>query len=183
MKLVRLFLTLSLFIMLLPACGRDDTQNDWRVYHAKPGSLLNPNFPAYSLEYPSAWSMEESASHITFASDGKLLKDVPERLKAGQIIAVLSMNTDLSPEDMITGHTSTLGSVIQFEGITSFIVNGRPAAYQVGRNSETGDQVFVSAMDIGKNTRGLLTARVAEGELDGWKDVLFRIAQSLQVEE
>lgn len=182
MKRIGLLFTLFVFFFLLPACGAGNTQNDWTVYHAKRDSLVNPNFPAYSFEYPSTWRLEESANHITLASDGKLLKDMPEKLHAGQILAGLSMNMDTSPEDMITGYESTLGSAIQFEDITSFIVNGRPAAYQVGTNSENGDQVFVLATDIGENTRGLLTARMAEGELDGWKDILFRIAQSLQVE-
>jgi hypothetical protein len=38
------------------------------------------------------------------------------------------------------------------------------------------------AVDMGEQTRGLLTARMAEGELEKWEEVLFKLAGSLQVE-
>ena len=183
MKRIRLLLMILLPLFLLPACGTGNTQNDWKVYHAKPGSPVNPNFSAYSFEYPSTWKMEQEANHFTFVPDAKLFRDVPEKLNSGQIIAGLSMNVDISPEQMIDGYTSTLGDKIQFTEIVSIVVNGHPAAYREGKNLQTGDQVFVIATDIGENTRGLLTARVAEGELEAWKEDLFRIAQSLQLEK
>jgi len=89
----------------------------------------------------------------------------------------------VSPEEMINRYTSTLGSEIQFDPMTSMIVNGHPAAYQSGINAETGDQTFVIAADIGENLRGLLTARVAGGKLDGCKETFFRIAQSLAMDQ
>ena len=185
MKPIRLFLTLFLSLFLLAACGAQGTgnaQNDWKVYHAKAASLVNPNFPAYSLEYPSAWAKQEEANHIMFASDAKLLKVTPQKLELGQIIAGLSMNVNRTPEEMIDTYASTLKGTIQFEDAVSVIVNGHPAAYQKGKNSETGDETFVIATDIGENTGGLLTARIAAGEADKWKEILFRIAQSLQLE-
>ncbi len=186
MKPIRLLLTLFLTLFLLPACGArnvGNAQNEWMVYHAASNSTVNPSFPPYSFEYPSDWTIDESANHITFASDAKLLKNVPEKLKSGQIIAGLSMNVNMSPEEMVSTYSCTLGSMIHFGNIISFFVNGHPAAYQEGVNPETGDQLFIVATDIGRNTRGLLTSRIAEGELELWKEILFQIAQSLQVEQ
>jgi len=183
MKYNRLFWIFLLTASLLSACGSGSPQSEWKVYHAKKGSLVNPNFPAYSFEYPSAWTLDEAANHITFASEAKLLKSVPERLTAGQIIAGLSLNTDMSPDDMVSGYASGLSDVIQFGEPLSFIVNGHPASYQEGTNSKTGDQLLILAVDIGQGTQGLLTASIAAGELEIPKDTLMRMAQSLQIEK
>lgn len=186
MKRTSLLLTLFVALFLLSSCGSRaevNAQNEWKVYHAAKDSPVNPNFSAYSLEYPSAWKLDEAANHITFASEANLLKDVPEKLKSGQVIAELSLNVNMSPEEMVDTYATTLGNLVHFTDKLSFIVNGRPAAYREGTNPETGDQTFILAVDIGENTRGLLTARMAEGELDVAKETLMKMAQSLQMEK
>lgn len=133
--------------------------------------------------YPSGWKLDEAANHITLASEAKLLKDVPEKLSPGQIIVGLSLNVNMSPEEMVNTYTSTLGSLVRFTDLVPFIVNGRSAVYQEGTNPETGDQTFIVAVDIGENTRGLLTTRIAEGELDVGKETLMKMTESLQLEK
>ena len=181
MKLFHLYLLL-VSLLFLSACGSRSTENAWLVYHAASNTKVNPNFPAYSFEYPSGWAKEEDVNQTNFASDAKLLKDVPEKLEPGQIITVLSLNSNMTPEEMLDTYASKLSNTIQFNDPVSIIVNGYPAAYQKGHNSETGDETFLLAADIEQNMGGLLSARIAEGELDGWKETLFRIAQSLQIE-
>ena len=182
MKRIYLLLVLFLTVLLSVACGASSAQSDLKVYHAKRGGLVNPNFATYSFEYPSNWKIQEEANHIAFASDANLLKSPPEKLQSGEIIAGLSMNKNMSPEDMIDSYT-TSHTNIQFDPMVSMIVNGHKAAYQSGTDSETGDQTLIVATDIGDNLRAFLTARLAAGELDQWKETFFRIAQSLQVEK
>ena len=183
MKHIRLLSIFVLTVAFLSACGSGSAQSEWKVYHAKKGSLVNPNFPAYSFEYPSTWTLDEAANHIAFASESKLLKSAPDQLKPGQIVAGLSLNADTSPEDLVNGYATSLGDVIQFGEPLSFIMNGHPAVYQEGTDSKTGDQLLILAVDMGANTRGLLTAAIAAGDLEVQKDTLMKMAQSLQVEE
>jgi hypothetical protein len=177
-------LFLSLF--LLSACGSpaEPAGDAWTVYRAANDTLVNPNFPAYSFEYPSYWRTEETANHIAFASEAKLLQDPPETMQPGQILVGLSLNSNMPPEEMLTGYTSTLESILQFDEPLSVRLNGRQAIYQLGVDRETGDALFVLAVEMGDaaGTRGLLTARMAEGEFSKWEEVLFKMAGSLQVE-
>jgi hypothetical protein len=181
MKRKLLLIVLSLIPLLLSACGAQTAQEAWTTYQADTDSLVNPEFPAYSFEYPSYWAMQEDVNHITFASDEKLLESVPQKLQPEQIVATLSININMPPEEMVETYTSGLGSKIQFEEPVSVRLNGRAAVYQRGTNPETGDAFFVLAVDMGEETRGLLTARMAEGEFENWEEVLFKLAGSLKV--
>src|SRR5215211_2966662 len=181
----RSFLLLFVTLFFLSACAEinaADPGREWTAYRAASNSLVNPNFPAYSFEYPSYWIIEEGANSITFASEAKLLNDPPESLGAGQIIAGLSINEGLAPAEMVESYTSTLGSTLQFGETNLVRLNGRPAAYQEGLNPETSDAAFVLAVEMGEELRGLLTTRMAEGELEKWEEILFKMAESLQVE-
>jgi hypothetical protein len=60
-------------------------------------------------------------------------------------------------------------------------INQRPAAYKEGTEVEAGGQIFIIAVDMGQNQRGLLLAKMAAGELDTWRDTLLKIAESLRV--
>src|SRR5215213_10005370 len=181
----RSFLLLFVILFLLSACAEinaADPGREWTVYQAASDSLVNPGFPAYRFEYPSYWVLEEGANSITFASEATLLQVPPESLGAGQILAGLSINEDMPPAEMVESYTSTLGSTLQFGETNLVRLNGRPAAYQEGLNPETSDAALVLAVDMGEETRGLLTARMAEGELEKWEEILFKMAESLQVE-
>ena len=176
---------LLLLSLSITACGSPSAPagDAWTVYHAASDTLVNPNFPAYSFEYPSHWEMDEAANHITFASEAKLLREPPEKLEAGQILAGLSLNMNMPPEEMVEAYTSGLGSLVQFEGAVAIRLNGRSAVYQQGVHLESGDVSFALAIDMGEERRGLLTARMAGGEFEKWEEVLFKIAGSLQVGE
>ena len=182
MKLTFLLVPLLLITLSLSACGAQTPGDAWTVFNAASDTLVNPQFPAYSFEYPSYWKVEEAANHITFASEAKLLQDPPDKLEPGQILAGLSLNRNMPPEEMVETYTSGLGSLIQFDGPVAVRLNGRSAIYQQGTNPETGDLTFALAMDMGEELRGLLTARMAAGEFEKWEEILFKIAGSLQVE-
>jgi hypothetical protein len=181
MKLTSFLRSLLLIALLLTACGAQTPGEAWTVYRAASNTLVNPNFAPYSFEYPSHWEVEETANSITFASEAGLLQEPPEKLEPGQILAGLSINLNMPPEEMVETYTSSLGSLIQFEEPVSVRLNGRQAVYRQGVNPETGDLIFALAVDMGEETRGLLTARMAEGELEKWEEVLFKLAGSLQV--
>lgn len=183
MKRGLLFMDLLFTLLLLSACGAQPADDAWTVYQAASETLVNPQFPRYSFEYPSYWEVEEAANHITFASEAKLLQEPPDKLQPGQVIAGLSINRDMPPEEMVETYTSGLGSLFQFEGPVSVRLNGRQAVYQQGSNPETGDLTFALAVDLGEEMRGLLTARMAAGEFEKWEEVLFKMAGSLQVEQ
>ena len=182
MKRGFLLTALSLLLVLLSACGAPTPGDAWTVYQAAADTLVNPAFPAYSFEYPSYWELEEAANNITFASEAKLLQDPPEKLEPGQIIAGLSINVDMPPEEMVESYTSGLGAKVEFEEAVSVRLNGRSAVYRQGVNSETGDVSFALAIDMGEETRGLLTARMVAGEFEKWEEILFKMAGSLRVE-
>lgn len=182
MKRTLLLLPLSLAIILLSACGAPAAQNAWSVYQAASDTPVNPGFPAYSFEYPSYWEVQEAANHIGFASEAGLFENPPAKMKPGQILAGLSLNTDMPPEEMVQGYTSTLESRVQLEEPAAVRLNGRRAVYQQGTDRETGDVLFVLAVEMDSQTRGLLTARMAEGEFTKWEEVLFKLAGSLQME-
>jgi hypothetical protein len=177
-----LLIALVFSLLFLSGCGAQTSQDAWIVYQAERDTLVNPSFPAYSFEYPSYWELEENANNLTFASEPSLLQDPPDKMEAGQIIAGLSINMNMPPEEMVETHTSGLGTPIQVEEPVSLRLNGRPAVYQQGTNPETGDVSFALAIDMGVETRGLLTARMAAGEFEKWEEVLFKMAGSLKVE-
>ena len=182
-KHICILFTLFFLSLLAAACAASNAPNNLKVYRAKEGSLVNPIFPTYTFEYPSAWKLQEEANHIAFASDPRLFKDLAETLQTGQILVGLSLNVNMAPQDMINSYTASLAGKIQFDPMTSVIINGHHAAYQSMTNAETGDQTFVIATEIGDNLSALLTARVARGELDLQKEALFRIMQSIAVEK
>src|SRR5687767_11902054 len=179
------FLPITFFLasFLLSACGAPTPGDAWTVYQAAADTLVNPAFPAYSFEHPSYWELEEAANSITFASEAKLLQNPPEKLEPGQIIAGLSINVDMPPEEMVETYTASLGDKVEFEEPVSVRLNGRSAVYRQGVNSETGDVSFVLAIDMGNETRGLFTARMAAGEFEKWEEILFKMVGSLQVEQ
>jgi hypothetical protein len=168
-------------IFLLVACGTQTPPDAWTVYNAANDTLVNQNFPSYSFEYPSYWELEEDANNITFASEAKLLQDPPEKLEAGQIILGLSINQNMPPEEMVVQYTATLESLMQFEEPVAVRLNGREAVYQKGVERE-GGTLFVLAIDMGEETRGLLTARIAPGEFEKWEEILFKMAGSLKID-
>ena len=184
MKRRFLLVTLFLIFLLISACGAQAPQDAWTLYRAGRGTLVNQAFAPYSFEHPSYWRVEEAANKLTFASEEALLRKPPEKMMAGQIIAGLSINVNMPPEEMVQTYTSSLGSFNQFEEPVAVRLNGRSAVYQQGVNVETGDVSFVLAMDMDPNgeTRGLLTARMAEGEFEKWEEILFKMAGTLQVE-
>ena len=182
MKRGSLFIVFLLIFYLLSACGSQPAGDAWTTYHAANDTRVNPNFPSYSFEYPSYWKIDEGVNNIAFVSQAKLLKDPPKKLEAGQLIAGLSLNQNMSPAEMVEVETSHLESIIQFEEPVAIRLNGREAVYQKGLEHETGGMLFILAIDMGRNTRGLLSARMAVDEFEKWEEVLFKMAGSLEVD-
>lgn len=138
-------------------------------------------FRSYSFEYPANWAIEEGNNQISLVSHAKLLKDVPDKLEPGQIIVGLSMNINMLPEEMVNTRADSLNSIIRFDDSVSVELDGRPSVYKEGRHMESKDQIYILAVDMGQNMRGLLEGRMAEGELEKWREVLMRMAGSLQI--
>ena len=182
MKCSLLFVALLLFFPLLSACGAQTPPDAWTLYRAGRGTLVNQAFAPYSFEHPSYWEVNEAANSITFASEDALLRKPPEKLTTGQIIAGLSINENMPPEEMVETYTSSLGDNVEFEELVPVRLNGREAVYRQGADTETGDVTFVIAVEMNDEMRGLFTARMAEGEFEKWEEILFKIAGSLQVE-
>jgi hypothetical protein len=141
----------------------------------------DPAFPPYSFEYPSSWTMNAGNNHIGFVSKKNLLKDVPKKLKAGQIIVGLSMNKNMAPEEMVLTRTNGLDDIIQFSAPVATTVDGLPAVYQEGINYETNDESLFIAADVGQNMRVLISSRMAEGELALWRETLMSMVKSVQI--
>jgi hypothetical protein len=173
MKTIRIHLIL-IAVLLLGACT---PKNEWVTYSVDD----DPAFPPYSFEYPSSWTMDAGNNYIGFVSKKNLLKDVPKKLKSGQIIVGLSMNKNMAPEKMLLTRTNGLDDIIQFSEPVSITLDGYPAVYQEGVNYETNDESLFIAADVGQNMRILLSSRMAEGELELWRETLMRMAQSLQI--
>jgi hypothetical protein len=173
MKTIR-FSFILFAVLLLGACTSRDA---WSTYSVEGDKMLLP----YSFEYPSSWTMDEGNNYIGFVSDSDLLKDVPSKLKPGQIIVGLSMNINMSPEEMVLTRTDGLHGFIDFSDPVFLTLDGRPAVYQEGVNFETKDETLVIAVDLGQNMRGLLEARMAEGELEVWRETLMKMVRSLKI--
>lgn len=180
MKCCFLLIPVFLISSLLSACGAP--QEAWTTYHAANDTLVNPNFPSYSFDYPSYWKMDEGVNHIAFVSQAKLFKDVPDTLEPGQIIVGLSLNISMPPAEMVEVATEHLESFITFDEPVSIRLNGREAVYKKGVEQEGTGLLFVLAIDMGENTRGLLSARMAVDDFEKWEEVLFKMAESLQLD-
>jgi hypothetical protein len=174
-----LFTLLVAFVamVLISACGARNKWITFRVNEPPPNSNLLP----YSFQYPPDWVGYYENNNITFASDEALLMDITDKLKPGQIIVNINANVDMPPEELVETSASSLTGVIEFDETVLYDLNNRPAAYLEGINPETGDQVIFIAVDMGKNMRGLVLSRVAEGELAQWKKTLMKVAESFQV--
>jgi hypothetical protein len=178
MKNTPVILILLVSVLLLPACT---SQTEWTT-HTVSDFVENESFYPYSFKYPSGWTIKEGNNHFALFSKKRLLTDVPDKLQPGQIIVTLSMNITMSPEEMVDFRADWLDEIIGFDDTVSIQMNGRPAAYKEGVHFETNDQSLFIAVDMGKNMRGLLTSRMAEGELETWRETLMRIAESLQID-
>ena len=174
MKFHHIFL-IFLFLCPLSSCT---PRNAWTTYTV---DTAEPVFRSYSFEYPANWTIEEGNNQISLVSHAKLLKDVPDKLEPGQIIVGLSMNINMLTEEMVNARADGLNSIIRFDDSVSVELDGRPSVYKQGSHTESKDQIFILAVDLGQNMRGLLTARTAEGELEKWREVMLRMARSLQI--
>jgi hypothetical protein len=174
------FLRLRLLLLIgLYAC---QPQQDWNTLTIA-RSTQNPDLLSYSLQFPSDWVGRSDQDHVILTSEEKLLTQVPRQLEAGQIVAEISADLHLRPEEMVDAYASRLQGQVDFTDTVSFEVNKQPAARKLGAFAESGDEVLVIAVDMGENMRGLLAARMAEGEMNKWDDILFKVAESLRVEE
>lgn len=170
---------LLFLVLLLAACA---PRNEWTTYSVSDEeSVAADVFLPYTFSYPSHWTIEEGNNHIALVSHAKLLKDVPEKLKPGQIVVSMSMNINMSPEEMVQYRAGSLRGVIEFEDLVSTEIKGRPAAYQAGKDP-ANDDFFILAVDVGHTMRALLVARMAEGELDVQRETLMTLAKSFQVQ-
>lgn len=165
---------LLLVILLLGACA---PKNAWSIYSVDD----DPAFPPYSFEYPSSWTMDAGNNYISFVSKKSLFNDAPKKLKSGEIMVGLSMNKDMPPEEMLLRRTKGLDTIIQFSAPVAITLDGYPAVYQEGINYETKDESLFIAADVGQNMRVLISSRMAEGELELWRETLMKIAESLQI--
>lgn len=168
-----------LSVLILSACG---PQNEWSSYTYKDfpeNSIILP----FSFEYPTSWVLEQGNGRIAFASEQKILGNAPKEMKAGQILGSLTTTINMSPQEMVDFYESTHVGVIDFNEIITLEINQRPAAYKEGTEVGAGGQIFIIAVDLGQNQRGLLLAKMAANELDTWRDTLLKIAESLRVKQ
>jgi hypothetical protein len=177
MKKHRYLLILLSIIFLLSAC---QPKNEWSSYTYE-DIPLEAGFLPFSFEYPTNWVLEEGIGRIAFASESKILGNAPKEMKPGQIMGSLTTNINMSPQEMVDYYESTHVGVIEFKETVLLELNQRPAAYKEGTEVQEGGQIFIIAMDMGQNQRGLLLAKMGVNELDTWRDTLLKIAGSLQV--
>jgi hypothetical protein len=104
-------------------------------------------------------------------------------MKPDQILGSLTTNINMSPEEMVNFYASTHEGVILFKETVVLELNQRPAAYKEGTEVGEDGQIFLIAVDMGQNQRGLLVAKMAADQLDTWKDTLMKIAESLRVDQ
>lgn len=178
MKKSRLLLCFISIIFLLSACG---PKSEWSSY-TYTDIPEDSGFLPFSFEYPTSWVLEEGNGRIAFASETKILGNAPENMQAGQILGSLTTNINMPPEEMVDYYASTHEGVILFKETIPLELNGRPAAYREGTEVEGDSQIFIIAVDLGQNQRGLLVAKMAAEELDTWRDTLMKIAESLRVD-
>jgi hypothetical protein len=172
-----LLLVLLPIIFLLSACG---PQNEWSSYTYSDFPQASSFLP-FSFEYPTNWVLEQGNGRIAFASEPKILSNAPKNMESGQILGSLTTNINTSPEEMVDFYASTHEEVILFKETVVLELNGRPAAYKEGMEAEEDGQIFIIAVDMGQNQRGLLVAKMAADELVTWKDTLMKIMESLRV--
>jgi hypothetical protein len=172
-------LILLSILSLLSACG---PKSEWSAYTYK-DFPQGSSFLPFSFEYPSSWVLDQGNGRIAFASEPKIMSDAPKTMKPEQILGSLTTNINMSPEEMVNFYASTHEGVILFEETVSFELNQRPAAYKEGTEVGEGGCIFLIAVDMGQNQRGLLVAKMAADQLDTWRDTLMKIAESLRVEE
>jgi hypothetical protein len=168
------FSVLMVVVLLFPACA---PKNEWTTYTVDYDAGILP----YTFEYPSSWTMDAGNNYIGFVSKRSLLKDVPKKLKPGQIIVGWSMNINMAPEKMVLLRTQGLDDIIQFSTPVAITLDGRSAVYQEGVNYETKDESLFIAVDVGQNQRVLLSSRMAEGERELWRETLLHMVKSLKV--
>ena len=171
MKFIRLFPILCLVILPLLACAPAD---EWATH-----SVDDAGFPPYTFEYPANWVLEAGNNFTSLVSQKKLLNDPPEKMEPGQVIVGLTLNINMPPEEMVQYRIDSLQGFITFEEVTSLELNGHPAALTAGTQPDTQDQTFLLAVDLGGNNRALLSARLAAGELETWRETLYHIANSI----
>jgi hypothetical protein len=174
MKITRILFIL-IVILFLSACAPTTA---WETYSVEGDTTFLP----YSFDHPSSWTVDAGSNYIGFVSDSDLLTDVPKKLETGQIIVGLSMNINMSPEEMVLARSQGLDDIIRFEEPVSQMLDGRAVVYQTGINVETKDESLFIAVDLGHNMRGLLTSRMAEGELELWRETLLQIVKSWRVQ-
>lgn len=178
MKKIRHLLILFSTLYLLTACG---PKNEWSSYTYE-DIPLEAGFLPFSFDYPTNWVLEEGIGRIAFASESKILGNAPKEMKPDQILGSLTTNINMPPQEMVEYYESTHVGVIEFKETILLELNQRPAAYKEGIEVEEGGQIFIIAVDMGQNQRGLLLAKMAAGELDTWRDTLMKIAESLRVD-
>lgn len=173
MKTIRLLLLPVLLILSLSACAPGD---EWTSH-----AVNDAGFPPYTFEYPASWTLEEGNNFTSLVSHKKLLNDenVPKKLEPGQIIVGLTLNINMPPEEMVQYRIDSLTGFIDFGEIESTELNGRPAALASGVQPASEDQTLLIAVDLGQNNRALLSARMAAGELETWRETLYRLVNSI----
>lgn len=159
-------------LLLLTACTPSD---QWATHLAS-----DSGFADYAFDYPARWSLEDGNNFISLVYPDSIRDNAPDTLKAGQVIVGLSLNINMSPEEMVSYRAETLQGLIEFGELNSFDLEGRSAASLDGVNPETQDETFLVAIDMGLNTRAILSARVAPGELETWRETFLRIIGSFR---
>lgn len=178
MKKYNLLPVLISTMLLLSACG---PKNEWSSY-TYADVPQDSGFLPFSFEYPTSWVLEQGNGRIAFASEPKILGNAPENMEPDQILGSLTTNINMPPEEMVDYYASTHEGVILFKETVMLELNGCPAAYREGTEVEKDGEIFIIAVDLGKNQRGLLVVKMAADQLDTWRDTLMKIAKSLHVD-
>lgn len=173
MKTQRLFPILLLILFSLVACTPAE---EWRIQ-----PVNDAGFPPYTFEYPANWELQAGNNFHTLVSHKDLLnaETLPDQLEPGQILVGLTLNIEKTPKELLQYRIDSLTGFITFEEITAFELDERPAASVVGSQPDNQDQIFILAVDLGQNNRALLSARIAAGELETWRETLYHIVNSI----
>lgn len=174
MKITRLLPVLPVLLLIVHALSACTPSDEWTSH-----AVDDKGFPPYTFEYPASWAVEEGNNFTSLVSQKKLLNDAPEKLEAGQVMVGLSLNINMPPEEMVQYRIDSLAGFITFGEIESTELNGRPAAIAISIQPASEDQTLLIAVDLGQNNRAMLSARIAAGELESWRETLYRLVNSI----
>lgn len=179
MKHLSQFLKLIL-LAALSACQITNPEAK-STYTAHP-SALNSRDQAYTFSYPASWLVTEDADRLVIVSQPALQDALPDAFGAGQVLVLIriAQNDDL-PALIIANYVAQHRDQFTFADAIAYQLNGRSAVRVEGTRIATEEQSLTVVVDLAEGIRGVVGARLAQGELSVWQETVLAIADSLQL--